>query len=186
MHDVAVEARQDPLSPFMRSSKSARHRHQVAGAAWCAVEPADQFLPPRLGKQKCRSLASASLGCARQVLDRLRKSLPDPGRNCRARFAKNERRPVVVELMVAIEHFARPSRCRKPRHGLIATHHIVRSGRMGRACRPMAPRGEARCGHARKIEARKIGEEGVVVPGGHVEIPRWPRNDVMDLRRRRS
>ena len=48
MHDVAVE-RGKILVAVHGAKQIGAHRHQFAGAARRAVQPADQFLPPRLG-----------------------------------------------------------------------------------------------------------------------------------------
>src|SRR5580692_11520879 len=48
MHDVAVE-RGEVLVAVQEIKQIGTHRYQPAGAARCTVEPADQFLSPRLG-----------------------------------------------------------------------------------------------------------------------------------------
>ena len=50
MHDVAVERGQIPV-PVHEAEQIGAQRHQLAGAARRAVEPPDQFLPPRLGRK---------------------------------------------------------------------------------------------------------------------------------------
>ena len=50
MHHVAVE-RGKVLVAVREIEQIGAHRHQLAGAARRAVEPADQFLPPRFGSK---------------------------------------------------------------------------------------------------------------------------------------
>src|ERR1700682_2232811 len=81
------------------------HRHQFAGAARRAVEPADQFLPPRLGSEM--QLAGISVVRLRApALDRLRKPLA-----VRADLASQgfeEPKPArLVEMVVTVENLAR-------------------------------------------------------------------------------
>ena len=71
MHDVAVE-RGEILVAVHEIEQIGAHRHQLAGAAWRAVEPADQFLPPRLGGEMqvagvvVVGLCAPGLDCLRQ------------------------------------------------------------------------------------------------------------------------
>ena len=104
MHDIAIE-RGQILVAMHEIEQIGAHRHELAGAAGCAVEPADQLLPPRLGGK----MQVAGVGIIRlrsPVLDRLRQSLPV--RPVIAGEALEERTPAcLVEVMVAIEHLAR-------------------------------------------------------------------------------
>ena len=94
MHHVAVER-----------GNVVMHRHQFAGAAGRAVEPADQFLPPRFGSKM--QVAGILVGGLRAPgLDRLRNSLPV--RTVVANQGLEERQPAsVVEVMVAVKNLPR-------------------------------------------------------------------------------
>ena len=74
MRDVAIE-RGKILVALHEVEQIGAHRHQVAGAAGRAVEPADQLLPPRLGGK----MQIAGVGFVRlhpPAFDRLRQLLP--------------------------------------------------------------------------------------------------------------
>ena len=106
MHDVAVERGQILVAaPFMRPEQIGAQRHQLAGAAGRAVEPPDQFLPPRLGSKM--QVAGVVVGRLRAPgLDRLRQ--PFAVRAVIARQLLEERQPSgVVEMAIAVEHLAR-------------------------------------------------------------------------------
>ena len=103
MHDVTVERRQILVALHQRQQIGA-HRHQFAGAAGRAVEPADQFLPPRLG----RKMQVAGIGVARlraPALDCLRQLFAIraevTGQCCEKRLPSGG-----VERVVAVEHVA--------------------------------------------------------------------------------
>ena len=104
MHDVAVE-RGQILVALHQGEQVGAHRHQVAGAARRAVEPADQFLPPRLGsKMKVAGVAVVRLRAP--ALDRLRQLFAVGAVVAGQRF--EERQPAGgVEIVVAVEHVAR-------------------------------------------------------------------------------
>ena len=98
-------ARRDPFAPFIRREQIGAHRHQVAGAAGCAVEPADQFLPPRLGG-KMQIAGVVVAGLRAPGLDRLRQLFAV--RTVIARQRLEECQPAgVVEVVIAVEHLAR-------------------------------------------------------------------------------
>ena len=104
MHHVAVE-RGKVLVAVREIEQISAHRHQFAGAARRAVEPADQFLPPRFGSKM--QVAGILVGGLRAPsLDRLRNSLPV--RTVVANQGLEERQPAgVVEMMVAVENLPR-------------------------------------------------------------------------------
>ena len=104
MHDVAVE-RGKILVAVHQAKQIGAQRHQLAGAARRAVEPADQFLPPRLGgKMQVAGVVVARLRAP--GLDRLRQPFPVRAVIARQRF--EERKPAgLVEMAVAVEHLAR-------------------------------------------------------------------------------
>ena len=71
MHDIAIERRQI-LVALHQIQEIGAHRHQFASATRGAVEPADQFLPPRLGGEM--QVAGVVVTWLRAPgLDRLRK-----------------------------------------------------------------------------------------------------------------
>ena len=104
MHHVAVE-RGKVLVAVREIEQISAHRHQFAGAARRAVEPADQFLPPRFGSKM--QVAGILVGRLRAPgLDRLRNPLPV--RTVVANQGFEERQPAgVVEVMVAVENLPR-------------------------------------------------------------------------------
>ena len=103
MHHVAVQCCQILVALHQRKQIGA-HRHQLAGAARRPVEPANQFLPPRLGSK----MQIAGIGVVRlraPALDRPRKSFPVGAVVAGKR--REEREPAgCVEVVVAIEHLA--------------------------------------------------------------------------------
>ena len=105
MHHVAVECCQI-LVALDQGEQIGAHRHQFAGAARCAVEPADQFLAPRLG---CK-MQIAGIGVARlraPALDRAATAVRGRARSRGRASAKKEAAAGRVEIVVAVEHFAR-------------------------------------------------------------------------------
>ena len=160
MHDVAVERRQILVALRQRKQVGA-HRDQFAGAAGRAVESADQFLAPRLG----RKMQVAGIVIARlraPAFDRLRQFFA-----VRAEVAgegREERQPAGgVERVVAVEHVARDRNA-----GSLATARQQRLAQLqqfggvlrcaGRAAAP--EQGAAALGNRRE----QVGEKGV----GHV------------------
>ena len=104
MHHVAVE-RGQILVALHQGKQVGAHRHQVAGAAGRAVEPADQLLPLRLGR-KVKVAGIAVVRLAAPALDRLRQFFAVGAEVSRQRF--EERQPAGgVEVAVAVEHVAR-------------------------------------------------------------------------------
>ncbi len=104
MHDVAVE-RGQILVALHHGEQVGAHRHQVAGAAGCAVEPSDQFLAPRLGcEMKIAGVVIVRLRAP--ALDRPRQLFAVRAEVAGQRF--EERKPAGgVEAVVTVEHFAR-------------------------------------------------------------------------------
>ena len=104
MHDVAVE-RGQILVALHQGKQVGAHRHQVAGAAGRTVEPADQLLPPRLGREmKVAGIGVVRLGAP--ALDRPRQFFAVGAEIPRQRL--EERQPAGgVEVVVAVEHLAR-------------------------------------------------------------------------------
>ena len=104
MHHVAVE-RGEILVALHQGKQVGAHRHQVAGAARRAVEPANQLLPLRLGcKVKVAGVAVVRL--AAPVLDRLRQLFAVGAEVAGQRFEKGQ--PAGgVEVVVAVKHVAR-------------------------------------------------------------------------------
>ncbi len=104
MHDVAVERRQI-LVALHQGEQVGAHRHQVAGAAGRAVEPAHQLLPPRLGSE----MKIAGIGVVRlraPALDRPRQPFAVGAEVACQRL--EERQPAGgVEVVVTVEHVAR-------------------------------------------------------------------------------
>ena len=104
MHDVAVE-RGKVLVAVQDVEQIGAHRHQFAGAAGRAVEPADQLLPPRLGGEM--QVAGVVVARLRAPgLDRLRK-LFAVGPVIPRQRREERQPPVLVEVVVAVEHVAR-------------------------------------------------------------------------------
>ena len=131
MHDVAVERCQILVALHQRKQIGA-HRHQFAGAARRAVEPADQFLPPRLGGK----MQIAGVGVARlraPALDRLRQPFAVgtviAGQRLRRTQAGRRRRGRDSGRAPRA-----PSRCPRPRRGPTAAPRTVRAVRRRPAC----------------------------------------------------
>ena len=104
MHHVAVE-RGKILVALHQAEQIVAHRHQIAGAARRAVEPADQFLPPRFGSEM--QVAGVVIARLRAPgFDRLRKAFAV--RTKIAGQGLEERQPAGgIQIMVAVEHLAR-------------------------------------------------------------------------------
>ena len=105
MHDVAVE-RGEILVAFHQAEQIGAHLHQFAGAAGRAVEPADQFLPPRLGGEMQIAGVIVAIGLARQVSIAW-ESLSRSGPKSRASVFEEGKPAGGVEIVVAVEHLAR-------------------------------------------------------------------------------
>ena len=105
MHDVAVE-RGEILCGLHVSEQVGAHRDQFAGAARCAVEAADQLLPPRLGGEMQRRWRRRRPGCARQAFDRLGE-LAAVGPEIADQRLEKGPAAVGVEVVIAVEHVAR-------------------------------------------------------------------------------
>jgi hypothetical protein len=104
MHDVAVEGCQIPVA-LHQGKQVGAHRHQFAGAARRTVEPANQFLPPRLGGEvKIAGVVVARLGAP--ALDGLRQLFAVRTVVAGQRFEEGELAGG-VEVVVAVEHLAR-------------------------------------------------------------------------------
>ena len=143
MHDVAVE-RGQILVALHQGEQVGAHRHQVAGAARRAVEPADQLLPPRLGSEMKVAgvgvvrLRAPALDRPRQLfavgaeVARQRSRRTSAGRRRRGRGNDRARRA--------------PSRCRRLRPGPTAAPRIVQAAPRHPGGRLMAHRAEAACG----------------------------------------
>ncbi len=104
MHHIAVE-RGQVLVALHQSKKVGAHRHQVTGAARCAVEPADQLLPLRFGREvKIAGIAVVRL--AAPALDRLRQFFAVGAEIPGQRF--EEGHPAGgIEVVVAVQHLTR-------------------------------------------------------------------------------
>ena len=87
MHHIAVE-RGQILVALHQGQQVGAHRHQVAGAAGRAVEPADQLLPLRLGR-KVKVAGIAVVRLAAPVLDRLRQFFAVGAEVSRQRFEES-------------------------------------------------------------------------------------------------
>ena len=147
MDDVAVE-RGEVLFVLGGAEQIGAHRHQFAGAAGRPVQPADQFLPPRLGGEmqiagvvvaRLRAPGLDGMGqllavravIARQGVEEGERGRPDRG-------GDTDRAPRA------------PSRCRRLRPGRTAAPRRVRSARRRPVWRRRDFRAAAGCGPARK------------------------------------
>ena len=180
MHDVAVECCQILVALHQRKQIGA-HRHQVAGAARRAVEPADQFLAPRLGSK----MQIAGVGVVRlraPALDRPRQPLAVgtvvAGKRC------EERKPAGrVEVVVAVEHFAghRGARCLAPARQQRLAQFEQFGGVLPRVRRGAPPQQRAA---ALGNRGQQVGEKGV--GHGQGQVRKVMPNLTGDLRRGRS
>ena len=115
------------LLPFIMLEQIGAHRHQIAGAARRAVEPADQFLPSRFGSEM--QVAGVVIARLRAPgFDRLGKLCRGPDRNRgpgprRTKAVRRHRDDGSGRAPRA------PSRCRRLRPGPRAAPRIVRSAR---------------------------------------------------------
>ena len=120
------------LWPLHQAEQIGAHRHQFAGAARRAVEPAEQFLPPRLGGKM--QVAGVIVGRLRAPgLDRLRQSFAVRAVVAGQRLRKTQ--PAAgVEMRDSGRAPRAPSRCRKLRRGRTAAPRIVRPVRRCPVC----------------------------------------------------
>jgi len=162
VHDVAVE-RGEVLVAVHQAKQIGAQRHQFAGAARRAVQPADQFLPARLGSKM--QVAGVIVGRLRAPgLDRLGK--PFPVRTVIADQGFEERQPAGVVDGDGSDPAPRaPSRCRRLRPGLTTTPRTIRSGRTRPVFRWMPPRGAAGCGPRSEIEASRSEKKALFMAG---------------------
>ena len=129
-------ARRARLSPFIRSSRSARI------ATRSAVPPGARLSRRinscrRGSEAKCRAPPLPSPGSATQASMAL-LTLSRSGPNLCASVWKKARRSAGIEIAIAIENFAAPSRYRRLRRGLTIALRRARSGRRRPACRRTA------------------------------------------------
>ena len=149
-------------------SRCATSRSSAARSLWPFIEPSRSariatrsLVPPgarfsrrisscrRGSEAKCRSLASSSLGCARQVSIACGQPFPVRAEVAGQRLEEGE--PLGLRRDGDSDRAPRaPSRCRRLRRGPTAAPRRIRSGRRHPALRRMTRRGAAACGRARK------------------------------------
>ncbi len=147
MRDVAVEPGK-ALVRRLHVKQIGAQRHQLAGGVRRAIEPAEQFLPPRFGsKMQVAGVVVARL--RPPGLDGLRQLLPV--RAVVAGQRLEERKPAGgVEVMIAVENLAR----HRGAGGLAAAgqQRLAQFDQLGGVLFGVrwTRRGAAGCGHARK------------------------------------
>ena len=170
MHGVPVKRGQILVAASIHEAEQVgAQRHQLAGAAGRAVEPPDQFLPPRLRRKM--QVAGVLVGRLRAPgLDRLRQ--PFTVRAIAAGQGLEERQPAgVVEMTVAVEHLARDDNA-----GSLAAARQQRLAQFdqfgGILFRIRWPAAAKQRAAALGNRGEKVGKEGVAAHGGR-SGPDW-------------
>ncbi|MGY4349321.1 hypothetical protein ACVWXM_005814 [Bradyrhizobium sp. GM7.3] len=147
MRNVAIECGEIGV-PVHHVEQVGAHLDEIAGAAGCAVEAADQLLPARLGGEvQGAGILVGRLGAP--CLDRLGQAFPIRAEIAHQGFEKGatSRR---IQVLVDVEHLTRHGGCRKLHPGPTAARHRARSAHRRPAWCRQNPRGEAACGRARR------------------------------------